>query len=57
MLDLIGFKEEFVSHCRSALCGSGTVDMEIEERMVNKAQRGSLNGLLFKRRGLIGMEP
>ncbi|MBQ6151998.1 MAG: hypothetical protein IJJ03_10145 [Mogibacterium sp.] len=52
MLDLLGFKKEFVSLCRSALCESGPVDMEIEERKVNKAQRGELNGLLFKKEGL-----
>ena len=52
MLDLMDFKEEFVSLCRSTLCESGPVDMEIEERMVNKAQRGMLNGLLFKKEGL-----
>ena len=52
MLDLIGFKAEFVSQCRSTLRESGPVDMEIEERMVNKAQRGELNGLLFRKEGL-----
>ena len=52
MLDLLGFKKEFVSLCRSTLCESGTVDMEIEEREVSKAQRGVLNGLLFKKKGL-----
>ena len=52
MLDLMDFKEEFVSLCRSTLCESGSVDMEIEERAVNKAQRGTLNDLLFKKEGL-----
>ena len=52
MLDLMGFKKEFVSLCRSALCESGPADMEIEERKVSKAQRGMLNGLLFKKEGL-----
>ena len=52
MLDLMGFKEEFVSHCRSTLCECGPAGMEIEERMVNKAQRGELNGLLFRKEGL-----
>ena len=52
MLDLMGFKNEFVSLCRSTLCESGPVDMEIEERKVNKAQRGELNGLLFRKEGL-----
>ena len=52
MLDLMGFKEEFVSQCRNALCESGPFDMEIEERMVNKAQRGELNGVLFIKKGL-----
>ncbi len=52
MLDLMGFKEEFVSMCRSAIGEAGTVDMEIEERMINKAQRGVLNGLLFTKAGL-----
>ena len=51
MLDLIGFKKEFVSQCREWLCESGPVDMKIEERKVNKAQRGELNGVLFKRDG------
>lgn len=51
MLDLISFKEEFVSQCREWLCESGPVDMKIEERKVNKAQRGELNGVLFKRDG------
>lgn len=52
MLDLMGFKKEFVSLCRDALCESGPADMEIEERMVNKAQRGMLNGILFRMDGL-----
>jgi len=52
MLDMMGFKEEFVSQCRSKLCESGPFDMEIEERKVKKAQRGVLNGLLFKKEGL-----
>ena len=52
MLDLMGFKKEFVSQCRSALCESGPVDMKIEECIVNKAQRGALNGILFRKEGL-----
>ncbi len=48
----MGFKKEFVSLCRSALSESGPVDMKIEERKVNKAQRGVLNGLLFRKEGL-----
>ena len=48
----MGFKEEFVSLCRSALCESGPADMKIEERKVSKAQRGVLNGLLFRKEGL-----
>ena len=52
MLDLMGFKNEFVSLCRSTLCESGSVDMEIEERKVSKAQRGELNGLLFRKEGM-----
>lgn len=52
MMDMMGFKKEFVSLCRSSLCESGPSDMEIEERKVNKAQRGVLNGLLFKKKGL-----
>ncbi len=52
MLDLISFKNEFVSMCRSTLCEAGPVGMEIEERKVNKAQRGVLNGLLFRKEGL-----
>ena len=52
MLDLMGFKEEFVSQCRSTLYESGEDDMKIEERKVNKAQRGVLNGVLFRKEGL-----
>lgn len=52
MLDLMDFKEEFVSGCRDALCESGPMDMEIEERRISKAQRGVLNGILFKKTGL-----
>ncbi len=52
MLDLMDFKEEFVSQCRSNLCKSGPFDMKIEERKVSKAQRGVLNGLLFRKEGL-----
>ena len=52
MLDLMGFKEEFVTLCRSALSESGPADMEIEERRVCKAQRGFLNGILFRKNGL-----
>ena len=52
MLDLMSFKEEFVSQCRAALCESGPLDMRIEERVINKAQRGELNGLLFRVDGL-----
>lgn len=52
MLDLNCFKEEFVSQCRKTLCETGPFDMQIEERMVNKAQRGALNGLLFRKEGL-----
>lgn len=52
MLDLMGFKEEFVSTCRSALRESGPYNIEIEERRINKAQRGALNGLLFRKEGL-----
>ena len=52
MLDLMSFKKEFVSQCRNALCESSPVDMRIEERMINKAQRGELNGLLFRVDGL-----
>lgn len=48
----MSFKEEFVSQCRSALCESGPEDMKIEERKVNKAQRGVLNGLLFRKDGM-----
>ena len=46
MLDRMGFKSEFVSLCRSTLCESGAVDMAIEARKVNKAQRGERKGLL-----------
>ena len=51
MLDLISFKDEFVSQCRSALFDLGAADMKIEERTVNKSQRGTLNGMLFIREG------
>jgi hypothetical protein len=53
MLDMMSFKEEFVSQCRSVLCETGPADMKIEERKVNKAQRGELNGLLFIKEGLL----
>lgn len=52
MMDLISFKDEFVSQCRNTLCESGPFDMEIEERMISKAQRGVLNGILFRKEGL-----
>ncbi len=52
MLDLISFKNEFISLCRHELCETGPADMEIEERTVTKAQRGMLNGLLFRKEGL-----
>ncbi len=52
MLDMMGFKKEFVSLCRSTLCESGPAEMKIEEHKVNKAQRGMLNGLLFRKEGL-----
>ena len=52
MLDMMDFKEEFISGCRDALCESGPADMEIEERRISKAQRGVLNGILFKKNGL-----
>lgn len=49
----MAFKEEFVSMCRAAICDAGPIDMKIEERMVNKAQRGELNGILFRKEGLL----
>lgn len=52
MLDLKSFKKEFVTQCRNTLCEFGAEDMKIEERKVNKAQRGMLNGVLFKKDGL-----
>ena len=52
MLDMMSFKKEFVSQCRSALCETGTEDMKIEERKVSKAQRGVLNGILFRKDGM-----
>ena len=52
MLDLVSFKDEFISQCKSTLCECGPEDMRIEERMVNKAQRGTLNGLLFIKEGI-----
>lgn len=51
MLDLVNFKNEFITQCRDTLCECGPKDMRIEERMVNKAQRGTLNGVLFIRDG------
>ncbi len=53
MLDLMSFKEEFVSQCRNMLCETGPADMAIEERKVSKAQRGELNGVLFIKEGLL----
>lgn len=52
MLDMMSFKEEFVSQCRSTLSETGQADMKIEERKVSKAQRGELNGVLFIKEGL-----
>ena len=52
MLDLLRFKKEFVSLCRDELSESGPGDMVIEERKVNKAQRGMLNGMPFRKEGL-----
>lgn len=52
MLDLMGFKDEFISQCRSTLSELGPGDMKIEEQQVNKAQRGLLNGMLFIKDGL-----
>lgn len=49
----MGFKEEFVMQCRNALCETGPEDMKIEERKVNKAQRGELNGVIFMKEGLL----
>ena len=52
MLDLMDFKKEFVSLCRNTLSERGTAGIEVEERKVSKAQRGTLNGLLFRQEGL-----
>ena len=52
MLDLMSFKKEFVTQCRSVLSESGPQDMKIEECKMKKAQRGELNGLLFRKEGL-----
>lgn len=57
MLGFREFKDEFISSCRSSIasftdcfdCG----DIEIEERSVTKAQRGSLSGLIFRAPGTI----
>lgn len=57
MLDFREFKSEFIAACRSNIasftecfdCG----DIEIEERSVNKAQRGPLNGLIFRATGTV----
>ena len=47
MLDLMGFKKEFISQCRSALCECGSGNMTIEETKVSKPRRGALNGMVF----------
>jgi hypothetical protein len=52
MLDLMDFKKEFVSLCRNTLSERGSAGIEVEERKVSKAQRGTLNGLLFRQEGL-----
>ena len=52
MLDLMSFKKEFVTQCRSVLNESGPQGMKIEECKMKKAQRGELNGLLFRKEGL-----
>lgn len=52
MLSFTEFKNEFIKCCQSlvtAIASAGTYkDVEIEERMVAKAQRGNLTGLIFK---------
>ena len=52
MLDFREFKSEFVAACRSNIASFtecfGCRDIEIEERSVTKAQRGHLNGLIFR---------
>ena len=53
MLNMTEFKKEFIESCRKELRASGASCYEIEERNVNKAQRGELNGLLFLRPGSI----
>ena len=53
MLDLVSFKDEFISQCRNMLCETGPEDLKIEERIVRKAQRGELNGVLFMKEGLL----
>lgn len=47
MLDLMGFKKEFISQCRSALGEYGPENMTIEETKVSKPRRGSLTGMVF----------
>ena len=49
MLNMTRFKEDFIDSCNKELREAGAADFYIEERMVNKAQRGELNGLLFRR--------
>ena len=52
MLDFREFKSEFIASCRSNIASFtdcfGCGDIEIEERSVTKAQRGPLNGLIFR---------
>ena len=52
MLNFSEFKDRFITDCKRRLetsaagCGHGNV--EVEERQVSKAQRGVLNGIIFK---------
>lgn len=52
MVSFTGFKEEFLSQCQRTLSEVGVEDMRIEERSVNKSQRGTLNGMVFIKEGL-----
>lgn len=48
MMDIRDFKNEFIDSCRSELLRSGAPELEIEERVVSKAQAGRLTGLCFR---------
>ncbi len=57
MLNFSEFKDQFITDCRkrleAAAVSQARNDVEIEERQVNKAQRGELNGIIFKAPGTV----